>query len=610
MKKQRFLAAVLCAALLSAALAGCSQGDSAEAEGLLLRAQVELPEELTLEDIRTAEFADIPADGQDYDTVCYAAYHGILQGKSNGLFAPDEPVNRAVVVTVLHRMCGEKAAAASGYSDVPEDSWCADAVAWATEAGITTGTTADTFSPNALVTRAQLAVLLQRFAAYCGMDTAADGQLSGCADGDSVPAYAAQPLAWVLEKDLYRTMVSDTILPSMPVSRIQLAQALVGLSSLSGDALAGEIFAALPQKTATSDLLPQHDQIQAAVNAAAEKYGAIGLQVAVVENGAVTDTYAYGWATKDTDPMTADHKLRVASISKVAVGLSAMILKEEGTVSLDAGIGNYWGFPVKNPAYPDKPITLRSMLMHTSSIINAGDDVSRSYSSVRSRLRQGGFSKAVPGSIGYWSYNNYAYGVLGMTLELASGRYVDDILQQRLFDAMEIDGSFAPGTLDDPQRIATLYRNGGAVARSAAEQRTRGRWETPGATGTYFAGGLTISARDLGKLAALLSQDGRYEGVQLLRAASVAEMEAYDPSPVPGGSYQGLTLRYHQNIYGREGVYYHTGSAYGVYNCFSYDPVTGDGVVVLTTGASGAKDDFGIYKVCAEINDTIYRALA
>ena len=55
-----------------------------------------------------------------------------------------------------------------------------------------------------------------------------------------------------------------------------------------------------------------------------------------------------------------------------------------------------------------------------------------------------------------------------------------------------------------------------------------------------------------------------------------------------------------------EGLFCHTGSAYGVYNCASYDPATGNGVVVLTVGAAGDKDDRGIYKVCAEINEFIY----
>ena len=75
------------------------------------------------------------------------------------------------------------------------------------------------------------------------------------------------------------------------------------------------------------------------------------------------------------------------------------------------------------------------------------------------------------------------------------------------------------------------------------------------------------------------------------------------------GSSQALPLRHWADLYGREEIYYHTGSAYGVYNCASYDPETGDGVVVLTTGAAGSKDQYGIYKVCSELNAYLYPLL-
>jgi hypothetical protein len=147
------------------------------------------------------------------------------------------------------------------------------------------------------------------------------------------------------------------------------------------------------------------------------------------------------------------------------------------------------------------------------------------------------------------------------------------------------------------------------VARTAEQQKEFHSNPTPGANGTYFAGGLTVSVKDLAKLIALLAADGKYEGVQLLQPESLAEMETYVEPAVPGGSYQAHPMRYWPDLYGRKGIFFHTGSAYGVFNAATYDPVTGDGVVVLTTGASGAKDDYGIYKICAEINAEIYKVI-
>lgn len=352
-----------------------------------------------------------------------------------------------------------------------------------------------------------------------------------------------------------------------------------------------------------------HDGIQKMVDRIAKKYGAVGLQVAVVENGVVTDTYAYGWATKKTDPMTADHKMRVASISKVLVGMGAMILREEGVVNLDDSIGEYWGFPVRNPYHPNTPVSIRSLLTHTSSIYIAGDKVSREYQDVRNGLKRGRvFTRSKPGALASWGYNNYGFVVLGMTLEAAADDNLDNILHRRLFDAMDIDAAFFPGDMKDTSRLVTLY-SGGKTSYTIDFQKGL-RATTPAATGKCFPGGLTISAADLGKLAAMLAKDGQYNGVQLLSAESVELMESYEDQMISGGFYQGMPLRYRPDLYSRDGLYYHTGSAYGVYNLFSYDPVAGDGVVVLTVGASGKKDGNGIYAVCGEISNYIYQIIA
>ncbi len=95
-----------------------------------------------------------------------------------------------------------------------------------------------------------------------------------------------------------------------------------------------------------------------------------------------------------------------------------------------------------------------------------------------------------------------------------------------------------------------------------------------------------------------------------MEAESVEEMERHEDRALPGGTYQALPMRLGFDIYGRERLYYHTGSAYGVYNFLSYDPDTGDGVVVLTTGASGKTDANGIYAVCGEISRAVYEAIA
>ena len=116
----------------------------------------------------------------------------------------------------------------------------------------------------------------------------------------------------------------------------------------------------------------------------------------------------------------------------------------------------------------------------------------------------------------------------------------------------------------------------------------------------FFAGGFTCSAGDMARLAALLTEDGMYQGQQLLSAETVAFLE--QPfGQTPNGFYQCRPLRYRENMYGRDRIYYHTGSSYGFYGLVSYDPDTGDGVVAFTNGPRGDIDSWGVYQVCSQI---------
>lgn len=433
------------------------------------------------------------------------------------------------------------------------------------------------------------------------------GPLDAYRDRGDVPNDAVEAVSWVLEQGLYKGMVSDTIYPNLPVSRGQLAEVLVALSALElKEPLAAELAGKLQAKTVVSVSRANHDDIQAKVDAVAARYGAIGLQVAVVEDGEVTDSFAYGWATKDSVPMTADHKLRVASLSKVSVGIAAMILRDQGVIDLDESIGTYWGCSAKNSYYPNTPVSIRSLLSHTSSIPLYGDDVPRTKSAVQAKLQSGSFSNMKPGSVYSWGYNNYGFAVLGMTLELAADEYLDVVLKDNLWSIMDIDAAFESGCIEATDKLVTLYRHDGSVSRSAEKQAAFLRPDYPGATGVNFAGGLTISAIDQAKMVSLLASDGRYQGLRLLTEESVELMETRFDQILSDGTYQAMPLRSQDNIYGRDRLYYHTGSAYGVYNCMSYDPAAGDGVVVLSVGASASRDGYGLYAVCGDIAQYIY----
>ena len=108
-------------------------------------------------------FRDVSADTYYYDAVLWAVENGITSGISADAFAPDAMVTRAQTVTFLYRAAGSPAAApGSSFSDVSGNAYYADAVSWAVEKGITSGTAAAAFSPDADCTRAQIVTFLYR----------------------------------------------------------------------------------------------------------------------------------------------------------------------------------------------------------------------------------------------------------------------------------------------------------------------------------------------------------------------------------------------------------------------------------------------------------------
>ena len=109
-------------------------------------------------------FYDVSNNAYFYEAVKWAVKNGITTGVGNDLFAPEQPCTRAQIVTFLWRAAGspEPKGAASGMSDVVSGSYYEKAVAWAIENGITTGTTTSTFSPDATCTRAQAVTFLAR----------------------------------------------------------------------------------------------------------------------------------------------------------------------------------------------------------------------------------------------------------------------------------------------------------------------------------------------------------------------------------------------------------------------------------------------------------------
>ena len=145
-------------------------------------------------------FEDVADDAWYADTVRYAYEYSLMNGTSAAAFAPVTATSRAMIVQLLYNMEGRPEVEFKPiFTDVAENAWYADAVIWAYENGVTTGSSATTFSPDALVTREQVAVFLYRFMKdykKADMDEGAD--ISAFPDAGKISPYAgfAEAVSW------------------------------------------------------------------------------------------------------------------------------------------------------------------------------------------------------------------------------------------------------------------------------------------------------------------------------------------------------------------------------------------------------------------------------
>ena len=175
-------------------------------------------------------FTDVPAGAWYYGAAAYAYNNGLFAGDSATTFAPDQTMNRAMLVTVLWSLAGKPAPkGVNTFSDVPNGEWYTNAVTWAAENSVVTGVGNGRFDPNGAVTREQAAVILYKYAQSKGYDVSARADLTAFPDAGSVSDWAQDALAWANATGLIQGTVygSKTILdPQGSASRAQVAAIL------------------------------------------------------------------------------------------------------------------------------------------------------------------------------------------------------------------------------------------------------------------------------------------------------------------------------------------------------------------------------------------------
>jgi hypothetical protein len=173
-------------------------------------------------------FGDVFVSDWYYDAVKYAVDKQLFTGTSDTTFSPNANMTRAMLVTVLYRMEGRPAVtAANNFRDVKNGQWYTDAILWANANNIVTGYGDGLFGIDDPITREQMAAILYRYASAKGYNVTGSDDLARFTDAPSVRGWALDAMKWAVAQGLINGTTDTTLSPGGSATRGQVATILM-----------------------------------------------------------------------------------------------------------------------------------------------------------------------------------------------------------------------------------------------------------------------------------------------------------------------------------------------------------------------------------------------
>ena len=350
--------------------------------------------------------------------------------------------------------------------------------------------------------------------------------------------------------------------------------------------------------------------------------------IGIVKDGQILFADGVGKQNLQGDPVTADTKFRIASISKLSTAIAVGQLIERGLVDPDGDVSGYLGFPLRNPNNPHIPITVRMLLSHTSSIREGAGTYNIPYGHpIREFFTEGAPchypncwapAAEVPGE--FFAYCNMNYCLLGTVVENVTGQRFDRYMTEHIYAPMGLSCSYhvAGMSPEVQETVGTLYLK---VNDRGEFDTENGVWTAQmddftcghptedypdyeiGSNGSLFGpmGSLRVSVRELCQIMQMFCNGGSYQGVQILKPETVellfTPVWTYDPVRKNGDSYGQLmccygmgphifTNRYRDRLVENQKLPFagHSAEAYGLIGCMAFDREKGNGMVYYATG--------------------------
>jgi CubicO group peptidase (beta-lactamase class C family) len=338
---------------------------------------------------------------------------------------------------------------------------------------------------------------------------------------------------------------------------------------------------------------------------------------ATFDGSRIHETGASGLADRARGrALTIDDPVRIASITKLVVALGVMKMVEQETLDLDRDVSDYLGWSLRNPAFPQAPVTLRLLLGHRSSLRDGIDYAIPLGTTLRQALADPAAFDAEHGPSTFFRYSNLNFPVIASVMERVSGERFDKLMERLVLGPLHMDACFNWTTCGDPAlaRAVVLYGADGAVVRDDLGGRRPScpvlasagcdlTTYAPGANGALFSpqGGLRASVRDLVTVGRLLLNRGWHQGAPFLSEESLTAMLGpewrFDGTngDTESGFYCAYGLAVQSLPVAREGcndalfgpgrvMIGHAGDAYGVRSGLWIDLSSGMGIAYISTG--------------------------
>lgn len=168
-------------------------------------------------------YLDVASQDWYYNNVFYVHANGLMTGTEKDRFSPHNATNRAMVVTILHRLENQPEAVAAQFKDVAADQYFEKAVSWAVAAGVATGYGDRQFGPFDNVTREQLVAMLYRYSLYKEYNLSADGSITRFTDAAKVSLWATDAVKWAVGAGLLSGKENNILDPKNTATRAEVA---------------------------------------------------------------------------------------------------------------------------------------------------------------------------------------------------------------------------------------------------------------------------------------------------------------------------------------------------------------------------------------------------